>query len=42
MKITREDVLRVAELANLDFSYNDIGRLLDQWTARMQQANAPK
>lgn len=30
------------ELANLDFTYNDIGRLLDEWTARMQQANAPK
>jgi tetratricopeptide (TPR) repeat protein len=30
------------ELANLDFTYNDIGRLLDEWTARMHQANAPK
>jgi tetratricopeptide (TPR) repeat protein len=30
------------ELANLDFTYNDIGRLLDEWTTRMQQANAPK
>jgi tetratricopeptide (TPR) repeat protein len=30
------------ELANLDFTYNDIGRLLDDWTTRMQQANAPK
>ncbi|HMF10959.1 MAG TPA: tetratricopeptide repeat protein, partial [Gemmataceae bacterium] len=30
------------ELANLDFTYNDIGRLLDEWTARLQQANAPK
>jgi tetratricopeptide (TPR) repeat protein len=30
------------ELANLDFTYNDIGRLLDEWNARSQQANAPK
>jgi tetratricopeptide (TPR) repeat protein len=30
------------ELANLDFSYNDIGRLLDEWTSRMQKENAPK
>ncbi len=27
------------ELANIDFSYRDIGRLLDEWHARMQQAN---
>jgi tetratricopeptide (TPR) repeat protein len=26
------------ELANLDFSYRDIGRLLDEWQARLQQA----
>jgi len=26
------------ELANLDFSYRGIGQLLDQWTARLQQA----
>lgn len=26
------------ELANLDFSYKDIGKLLDQWQARLQQA----
>jgi tetratricopeptide (TPR) repeat protein len=25
------------ELANLDFSYRDIGRLLDEWQARLQQ-----
>jgi tetratricopeptide (TPR) repeat protein len=30
------------ELANLDFTYNDIGRLLDEWNTRLQQANAPK
>jgi tetratricopeptide (TPR) repeat protein len=30
------------ELANLDFTYNDIGRLLDEWAARIQQGNAPK
>jgi tetratricopeptide (TPR) repeat protein len=28
------------ELANLDFSYRDISRLLDEWHARAQQANA--
>ncbi len=27
------------ELANIDFSYRDIGRLLDEWQTRMQQAN---
>lgn len=27
------------ELANIDFSYRDIGRLLDEWHTRMQQAN---
>ena len=26
------------ELANLDFGYKDIGRLLDEWQARLQQA----
>jgi len=26
------------ELANLDFVYRDIGRLLDEWQARLQQA----
>jgi tetratricopeptide (TPR) repeat protein len=26
------------ELANIDFSYRDIGRLLDEWQARLQQA----
>lgn len=26
------------ELANIDFSYRDIGRLLDEWHTRMQQA----
>jgi len=30
------------ELANLDFTYNDIGRLIDEWTTKMQQASAPK
>jgi tetratricopeptide (TPR) repeat protein len=30
------------ELANLDFTYNDIGRLLDEWTSKMQKENAPK
>jgi tetratricopeptide (TPR) repeat protein len=30
------------ELANLDFTYNDIGRLLDEWTSQMQKENAPK
>jgi tetratricopeptide (TPR) repeat protein len=27
------------ELANLDFSYKDIGRLLDEWQARLEQAD---
>ena len=27
------------ELANIDFSYRDIGRLLDEWHTRMQKAN---
>jgi Flp pilus assembly protein TadD len=27
-----------SELANLDFGYRDIGRLLDDWQARLQQA----
>ncbi len=27
------------ELANIDFSYRDIGRLLDEWHTRMQQAD---
>jgi tetratricopeptide (TPR) repeat protein len=27
------------ELANIDFSYRDIGRLLDEWHTRVQQAN---
>ncbi|MGH7172376.1 MAG: tetratricopeptide repeat protein [Gemmataceae bacterium] len=27
------------ELANIDFSYRDIGRLLDEWQTRVQQAN---
>jgi tetratricopeptide (TPR) repeat protein len=27
------------ELANIDFSYRDIGKLLDQWQTRLQQAN---
>jgi tetratricopeptide (TPR) repeat protein len=27
------------ELANIDFSYRDIGRLLDEWQTRLQQAN---
>src|SRR5207302_8230355 len=26
------------ELANIDFGYRDIGRLLDEWQAKMQQA----
>ncbi len=29
------------ELANLDFGYRDIGRLLDEWQRRKQQANVP-
>jgi tetratricopeptide (TPR) repeat protein len=29
------------ELANEDFTYRDIGRLLDEWQARLQQADAP-
>jgi tetratricopeptide (TPR) repeat protein len=28
------------ELANIDFSYRDIGRLLDDWQTRAQQTNA--
>ena len=27
------------ELANLDFSFRDIGRLLDEWQERMQKAD---
>jgi tetratricopeptide (TPR) repeat protein len=27
------------ELANLDFAYKDIGRLLDEWHARLEQAD---
>jgi tetratricopeptide (TPR) repeat protein len=27
------------ELANVDFAYRDIGRLLDEWQARLQKAN---
>ncbi|HEX5273181.1 MAG TPA: tetratricopeptide repeat protein [Gemmataceae bacterium] len=27
------------ELANLDFAYKDIGRLLDEWQARLEQAD---
>jgi tetratricopeptide (TPR) repeat protein len=27
------------ELANIDFSYRDIGRLLDEWQTRLQKAN---
>ena len=27
------------ELANIDFSYRDIGKLLDEWQTRAQQAN---
>ena len=26
------------ELANLDFGYRDIGKLLDEWQTRLQQA----
>jgi hypothetical protein len=26
------------DLANLDFGYRDIGRLLDEWQAKLQQA----
>ncbi len=26
------------ELANLDFNYKDIGKLLDDWNVRMQKA----
>jgi tetratricopeptide (TPR) repeat protein len=34
-------VERATELANLDFAYRDVGRLLDEWQARLQ-AEAPK
>jgi tetratricopeptide (TPR) repeat protein len=30
------------ELANLDFGYRDIGRLLDDWQKRLEQAKVPK
>jgi tetratricopeptide (TPR) repeat protein len=30
------------ELANIDFSYRDIGRLLDEWQARLEGADASK
>ena len=26
------------ELANIDFSYKDIGKLLDEWNAKLQKA----
>jgi hypothetical protein len=26
------------ELANLDFGYKDIGKLLDEWNAKVQKA----
>jgi hypothetical protein len=28
------------ELANIDFTYRDVGRLLDEWQAKLQQARA--
>ena len=30
------------ELANIDFSYREIGRLLDEWQSRLEQADAKK
>ena len=30
------------ELANIDFSYRDIGRLLDEWQTRLDGAKTPK
>jgi tetratricopeptide (TPR) repeat protein len=30
------------ELANIDFSYREIGRLLDEWQTRLESADAPK
>ncbi len=30
------------ELANIDFSYRDVGRLLDEWQTRLDGAKAPK
>ena len=30
------------ELANIDFSYRDIGRLLDEWQTRHDAADVPK
>ncbi len=30
------------ELANIDFSYREIGRLLDEWQSRVEGADAPK
>ena len=30
------------ELANLDFSYRDIGRLLDGWQTRLHDADLPQ
>ena len=30
------------ELANIDFSYRDIGRMLDEWQTRREAADAPK
>ena len=29
-------------LANIDFSYRDIGRMLDEWQTRLDGAKAPK
>jgi tetratricopeptide (TPR) repeat protein len=29
------------ELANIDFAYRDIGKLLDEWQERLQRADAP-
>jgi tetratricopeptide (TPR) repeat protein len=31
-----------SELANIDFSFRDIGRLLDEWHTRQQQANVSR
>ena len=31
-----------SELANEDFAYRDIGRMLDEWQARLRQEKAVK
>ena len=34
-----DDLRKQYDLANLDFAYKDIGRLLDEWQSRLEQAD---